>query len=239
MSIIHAEISYLKTFMLKNAYPEQIFDKIVYNFLTLFHQSKPKVPTVPKKTIQIILPYLGTLSSRIEKNLKKSIGKYLYGCRLIVISRATTRLSSLFSFKDKIPMYLVSGVIYKFKCGGCNSTYIGKTKRHTKNRFCEHAGTSPLTGKILKLVGQTSTAVRKHGQKCKCDVNFDNFEILSKDSNNLQLLIKKPCLNVQNTSIPLALSISFFCCCCSFHTFFFYLSHFPFSLFLSPPCPLV
>ena len=31
MSIIHAEISYLKTIMLKNAYPEQIFDKIVYN----------------------------------------------------------------------------------------------------------------------------------------------------------------------------------------------------------------
>ena len=43
--------------------------------------------------------------------------------------------------------FLRSGIVYKFKCGGCNGTYYGKTKRHFKVRMCEHLGVSALTGK--------------------------------------------------------------------------------------------
>ena len=32
---------------------------------------------------------------------------------------------------------LLSGHVYKYKCGGCNATYYSKTKCHFKVRICE------------------------------------------------------------------------------------------------------
>ena len=32
------------------------------------------------------------------------------------------------TFKDEIRIFLRSGIVYKFKRGGCNATYYGKTK---------------------------------------------------------------------------------------------------------------
>ena len=42
---------------------------------------------------------------------------------------------------------LLSGPFHKYKCGGCNAIYYGKTKRHFKVRICEHLGISYLTEK--------------------------------------------------------------------------------------------
>ena len=60
------------------------------------------------------------------------------------------KISNFFTFKDKIPSLLRSGIVYKFQCGSCNATYYGKTKRHFKVRMCEHLGISALTGKRVK-----------------------------------------------------------------------------------------
>ena len=61
--------------------------------------------------------------------------------------RSTRRLSNCFSFKDRLPSSLLSGLVYKFKCCDCNVTYYGKTKLHFKVRISEHLGVSPLTEK--------------------------------------------------------------------------------------------
>ena len=45
---------------------------------------------------------------------------------------------------------LLSGLVYKYKCGACNVTYYGKTKRHFKVRIFEHFGISHLIWKKLK-----------------------------------------------------------------------------------------
>ena len=42
------------------------------------------------------------------------------------------RFKSFFTFKDKLPKMLVSGLVYRNKCDSCNATYYGKTKRHFK-----------------------------------------------------------------------------------------------------------
>ena len=105
----------------------------------------------------------------------------------------------------------MSGIVYKYTCSRCNSTYIGKTKRHRHHRVSEHAGLSPLTGKFVK--GQCSTTVRDHMLTCDTVVCDDNFEILGRDSVDYYLKIKEsifikleePSLNIQGKSIPLAL----------------------------------
>ena len=44
------------------------------------------------------------------------------------------KLSNAFCFKDRLPFDLVSGVVYKYTCDRCNSTYYGEMDRHLKVR---------------------------------------------------------------------------------------------------------
>ena len=60
---------------------------------------------------------------------------------------SSVRVKSFFTFKDKLPKMLPSGLVYQYKCGGCNATYYGNTKRHFKVRICEHLGISHFTEK--------------------------------------------------------------------------------------------
>ena len=86
-----------------------------------------------------------------------------------------------------------------------------KTKCHFYIRAAEHMGTSHLTNKHLKNVKQS--AISDHLLTCDCNINFDDFTILSKDSNNINLLIKesllishdKPILNKTVKSFPFEL----------------------------------
>ena len=74
----------------------------------------------------------------------------------------------------------------------------------------EHMGTSHLTNKRLKNIKQS--AISDHLLTCDCNINFNDFTILSKDSNNFNLLVKeslliardKAILNKTVKSLPLA-----------------------------------
>ena len=71
-------------------------------------------------------------------------------------------------------------------------------------------GTSHLTNKRLKNINQS--AISDHLLTCDCNINFNDFTILSKDSNNFNLLVKeslliardKAILNKTVKSLPLA-----------------------------------
>ena len=78
------------------------------------------------------------------------------------------------------------------KCNSCNAIYYGKTKRHFYIRAAEHMGISHLTNKRLKNVKQS--AISDHLLTCDCNVNFNDFTILSRDSNNVSFLIKESLL---------------------------------------------
>ena len=88
-----------------------------------------------------------------------------------------------FSFKDRIVVFLRSGIVYKFKCGGCNTTYCGKTNRHFKERRCEHFGIS--TGKRVK--GDNDSAIKEHDLFCNYSSGFDNFSILASNDNDFKV----------------------------------------------------
>ena len=133
--------------MRKNSYPKHITEKLIKKFFDNVKRVKIPVTTVPKQQFTIVLPYLGTVSQKVKRNLELLTKKYLCSSTITVVFKSPSRLRSVFSFKDKLPAYLMSGVIYQYSCSRCKSTYIGKTSRHTHHRFSEHAGVSPLTGK--------------------------------------------------------------------------------------------
>ena len=89
-------------------------------------------------SIFVKLPFLGITSFKIRKKLQKLFSDKLKSCNLKIVFTSPVRVKSFFTFKDKLPKMLLSGLVYQYKCGGSNATYYGKTKRHFKVQICEH-----------------------------------------------------------------------------------------------------
>ena len=121
--------------------------------------------------------------------LKSVFDKYIPGIRFCFNVR---KLSSYFSIKDRTPSFLMSKVVYKFRCPlDKDQSYIGKTKRHLNIRVKEH----------LNL----NSSVNSHILHCSCKPSIDDFCILSKATTEFELNIKEalfikelsPSLNVK------------------------------------------
>ena len=72
-------------------------------------------------------------------HLQKYINGNISFCKINIILKSSTRLANFFRFKNKIPLYLRSNIVYKFTCGRCIATYYGETCRHFKVRVGEHS----------------------------------------------------------------------------------------------------
>ena len=105
------------------------------------------VPNVPQRNVFVKLPFLGSTSFQIRKKLQKLFSDKLTSCNLKIAFTSPVRVKSFFTFKDKLPKMLLSGLVYQYKCGGCNATNYGKTKHHFKVRIWEHLVISHLTEK--------------------------------------------------------------------------------------------
>ena len=108
-------------------------------------KKKKNYQTVEKKQLLIILPFLGHLYFETRSRLKNCIRNQLPSCSLSVAFQSKTRLSIIFKFKESIPKYLCSCLIYKVSCSCCNTTYYGETERHLFVQASEHLGITPLT----------------------------------------------------------------------------------------------
>ena len=212
---LHKEIEELRKIFRRNAYPSSFFDKCVLRFFDKIHEKKLPVHTVPKKEVVMILPFLGSISWTVKKELNRALRKTLPFCKLKLVFKTSNRLSSFFVFKDKLPAALDSGVIYKYNCANCKVSYIGCTKRYWEKRLEEHTHVSSLTGKPLS--GGQIFAPQQHVRAEKCSssphVQRDNFEIIGRENNSYVLKIKesifiykyKPKLNGTLSSAPLYL----------------------------------
>ena len=211
---LHQEIERLKNIFSKNGYPSKLVDKCIFNFFNKQYEKRPAVHTVPKKEMLLVLPFLGTNSWKTKNELIRSFRKILPFCNLKIVYKTTKRLSSCFSFKDKFPKSLMSGVIYRYTCAECNLSYVGCTKRFWEKRLEEHLHVSGLTGKPLS--GMIVYAPLQHVKSGTCTVQKifrEDFTIIGheKDPYLVQLkesiIIKttRPTLNGNQTSVPVYL----------------------------------
>ena len=79
------------------------------------------------------------------------------------------------------PKILLSGLVYKLKCGRCKATYYGKTKRHFKLRICEPSGISHLTGKKEKIDNNKLMAIQEHLLFCNYSPSFEDLSIFPRN----------------------------------------------------------
>ena len=210
MENFHIDVELLRSIFKCNNYSVNNIDQCIKKFFDKLYVPKQIVPTVPKKELLVVLPYLGTFSLNLRKRLYKSVSKSLPQCNIKVIFQSKNRLSSFFKIKDSIPLHLRSHLIYKFQCSNCNITYYGETESHLKVRAGEHISMSPLTG---KKVNNNKKSVKDHcllsGHVC----SFEDFSVSNYESHKFKRLIKesllvtkdKPLLNKQVKSLKLEL----------------------------------
>ena len=77
MEHFHIEVELLRSVFKCNNYPVNIIDQCIKKFLDKLYVPKQIVPTVPKRELVVVLPYLGTFSLNLRKRLHKSVSKSL------------------------------------------------------------------------------------------------------------------------------------------------------------------
>ena len=131
------------------------------------------------------MPYLGKLSHQICTRINRIMKNRLLYCSVPFVFQTTCKISNFFTFKDKIPSFLSSGIVYKFQYGKCNATYYGKTKCHFKVRMCEQLAIFALAGKRVK--SDDDSAIKEHLLFCNPKPDFENFSIIATTTTILRL----------------------------------------------------
>ena len=92
------------------------------------------------------------------------------------------KLQNIFSSKNYLPVALKTFVVYKFTCAGCQSCYIGETKRHLPTRIKEHLQTDTKSHILQHL---------NENPNCRdlCDGSY--FIIIDQTSSSFRLKMKE------------------------------------------------
>ena len=122
----------------------------------MLHVPKVVELTAARKDLFLVLAYLGQKSFEIRNRIQCYLQKNAQVFILKVAFQSKNRLSTLFSFNDKINKVLHSNLVYKVKCNICNDIYYGKAKLHFKIRTCEYLGITPLNGKKVKSTKESA-----------------------------------------------------------------------------------
>lgn len=95
--------------------------------------------------------------------------------------------------KDPIPIFLLFGIDYEFKCSGCNATYCCKHKWHCKFGIRENLEIpAALTGKRPK--GDKEFARKEHHIFCNHLFYFDNFSVIASNNNEFKTTLMESLL---------------------------------------------
>ena len=187
--LFHLEVLEFKNIFLRNGYSSKFIDVCIHKFLNKIFIKKIIVDTVPRRDYNIVLPYLGPLSNKIQKRIKNVFQKIIPTGTIKVVFKTQRRLAHFFKFKDAIPSDLSSHIIYQFKCPGCNAGYIGETRVYHKVRNCQHLGISEWTNRPTK--GGVPTTITKHILEKKCVCSLDDFKIIGRETDYRLRLIKE------------------------------------------------
>ena len=164
----------------KNLYPSNFIDQQIKQYLHAQSTDKKHKESCNSTYISYYkLPYIGNLSTEIKQKIIKHC-KYYCKSTNTKLSFCRLKLEIYLVLKNK---YLRSFIIYRFKCPGCNASYIGETTHHLATRIKEHLETD------------SKSHIFKHldtNRKCKELCNAECFEIIDSTTSSYRLKLKEP-----------------------------------------------
>ena len=132
------------------------------------------------------------MSLQIRTRINRIMKNKLRYFNIRIVFQTKCKISYFFTFKDKIPSFLLSGIVHKFHRDSWKATYYDKTKRHFKVRMCEHFRISALTGKRVK--GDDDPAIKEHLLVCNHTPDFEDFSILATNNSDFKVTIMESLL---------------------------------------------
>ena len=210
----NAELDSLKNYFFKNGYPPSLIASFIKRFNENRFSHPLPISSADPKVIYHVLPYFGHKSVTFKIDLEKLFNKFYPHIKMKFILVNNFKISSLFPFKDSLPVGLRSSVIYRYRCpkDTCGSEYYGSTIRTLNARIAEHRGVSNRTGHTL--ITPPHSAIRIHSDQCASDLNPDHFSIVGYNNNfsslrileSLHILKNKPVLNETTSAFPLLIN---------------------------------
>ena len=205
---LHSEFDFIKSIFSINGFSHDLISKQISKFLTKKHGDQ-FTAAGSKQILYCCIPYLGHHSDKLVAEMSNLLYKYFKDITFKFILTNNFKISSLFSYKDKLPKGLHSSLVYKFSCVQCTSEYVGSTSRTLATRVAEHAGLSFRTNQPIAT--PSHSFIREHSYECNSSVTLDNFSILDFSQNKTELRIleslyihkTRPTLNSAQTAYPL------------------------------------
>ena len=199
----HEEVMKLREIFTSNGYSVSFFDRVVGQFLRkkLSPKHKP-VDDDDSKRFILVIPYLGKPSLLLKKRITDLIKDMYPRIRFFCVFQSF-KVKNYFSLKSVPSKFLLSKVVYLFKCRRDPTvSYIGETRRHLGIRVSEHLNFEHPTSSIGDHI--------KDCDQCKTDVQngaltFNDFEVLRRGFSDFDIRVKefflirkhKPQLNKQ------------------------------------------
>ena len=174
-----AEVANLKEMFIANAYPAKFIDHVIDRFFRNTDDAENSVLEDVEQLPFILLyvPYFGKCSLKFSRKLTKIISDHFDVKERVVYS--TFKVSSYFPLKSRSPQYLLSNVVYQYKClnDSSSDSYVGYTARHLYERCNEH----------LSLKKGQKSEIKTHIEDCmacQClSPDYTDFTILRKCKN--------------------------------------------------------
>ena len=171
---------------------------LIVNLQLNHYVQRKKIPL--KKRFSFVYRFLGALSVQIRNELKSFIHKHTDDKASLYIVDALSKIGENFLFKDKQPLLMKSGIVYKLTCS-CGSAYIGQIRRNLLSRIKEH--TASEKSEVCKHLLQNPSH----------SVDFNTPTILGSENDTARLLIleslfiqeQTPDLNNDSQSSPLVI----------------------------------
>ncbi|XP_065680545.1 uncharacterized protein LOC136094510 [Hydra vulgaris] len=128
------DVKNLLLLLLNNKFPQKIIEPEIKSYID--KKMNPSVSNIVNSlNIRYFkLPFIGIYSNYTKMKISKIVHKY---CKDILIKLifTTNKIQDCFYLKESLPKLLISHVVYKFSCAGCNASYIGETSRHLATRI--------------------------------------------------------------------------------------------------------
>ena len=158
----------LRQVLKNNSYPEAFID-----YHSRETTSKVLVPTVPKKSVFLKLPFKGdNVNALLKKRIATAISR-AYNTATVKLINHSDKIGAQ-NIKDRVSDCCKSKCIYLFECS-CGCRYIGRTNRTLQQRIKEHIPNWLINNKDC----QPLSAVTKHLYESKHQADASNFKILN------------------------------------------------------------
>jgi hypothetical protein len=163
------ELEFLERFFSRNGYPHNLVCNILRKKVNSLYNKLPVISSVPRKKLYFCFPYIGfRTNSLIKKQWADVIRNYYPYLDVKIIFRYRFNIGSFFWVRDRVPLRMLSNVVYLYQCSQCEATYCGETSRHLHTRIAEHKGVSPALADPSQLGSRVTSEITPTAVTARC-----------------------------------------------------------------------